>query len=207
MATRKKLDWEAIEREFRAGVLSIREIGAKHGCSDTAIRKRAKKDGWKRSLADKVRQRVREKMVRSEVCEPSASDEEVIEAAANRGFEVQQIHRRDIREAQVVLSSLTKQLAEYIENRDDIESQIEDETKDDSGTKRRNRMLKAVSLPSHAGVLRDLSVALKNLIPLERQAFSLDDEGGGISIDELLGLITKKNPQVASRVVEMLRDE
>lgn len=37
-------------------------------------------------------------------------------------------------------------------------------------------MLKAISLPSHAGVLRDLSTALKNLVPLERQAYNIKDE-------------------------------
>jgi len=36
-------------------------------------------------------------------------------------------------------------------------------------------MNRAVSLPSHAGVLRDLSTALKSLFPLEREALGLRD--------------------------------
>jgi len=53
--SRSKADWEAIEREYRAGQLSIREIGRKHGVSDTAVRKEAKARGWVRGEAAPVR--------------------------------------------------------------------------------------------------------------------------------------------------------
>jgi hypothetical protein len=45
-----KPDWDAIRRDFEAGELSIREIARREGISDTAIRKRAKADGWKSGL-------------------------------------------------------------------------------------------------------------------------------------------------------------
>jgi hypothetical protein len=35
-------DWEAIESAYRAGVLSLRDIGDKYGVTEGAIRKRAK---------------------------------------------------------------------------------------------------------------------------------------------------------------------
>jgi len=38
-------------------------------------------------------------------------------------------------------------------------------------------MLAAVALPSRAGVAATLAGALKTLIPLEREAFNLDDKG------------------------------
>lgn len=37
-----KPDWEAIESAYRAGVLSLRDIGDKYGVTEGAIRKRAK---------------------------------------------------------------------------------------------------------------------------------------------------------------------
>ena len=43
-------DWEAIHAEYRVDQLSIRMIGKVYDISDTAIRKRAKRDGWKRDL-------------------------------------------------------------------------------------------------------------------------------------------------------------
>jgi predicted DNA-binding protein YlxM (UPF0122 family) len=48
-------DWEAIEREYRAGQLSVREIARQYAVSEGAIRKRAKAEGWERALADVVR--------------------------------------------------------------------------------------------------------------------------------------------------------
>jgi hypothetical protein len=58
MTERKSVDWEAIEREYRAGQLTVVEIGRQHGLSHTAINKRAKRDGWTRNLADRVRKKV-----------------------------------------------------------------------------------------------------------------------------------------------------
>jgi predicted DNA-binding protein YlxM (UPF0122 family) len=52
-----KPDWEAIESAYHAGDLPIREIARQFGISDTAIRNRATKCGWKRvgSLRSEVR--------------------------------------------------------------------------------------------------------------------------------------------------------
>ena len=59
MDTKKPIDWEAIERDYRAGILSVREIGAKCGCTHTAINKRAKRDGWERDRAARQQEPVR----------------------------------------------------------------------------------------------------------------------------------------------------
>lgn len=45
---RSTANWSAIEREYRAGKLSVSKIAQKHGISHTAINKRAAKEGWKR---------------------------------------------------------------------------------------------------------------------------------------------------------------
>ena len=46
-----KLDWSAIYTDWCAGRLSNRELAAKHGCSEGAIRRRAKAEGWTRTAA------------------------------------------------------------------------------------------------------------------------------------------------------------
>nr|DAL11486.1 MAG TPA_asm: Mor transcription activator family [Caudoviricetes sp.] len=48
-------DWEAIESAYRAGVLSLRDIGDKYGVTEGAIRKRAKKFEWVRKASTQVR--------------------------------------------------------------------------------------------------------------------------------------------------------
>lgn len=110
MAKRKTYDWEAIEREFRAGVLSIRELGRKHGCSDTAIRKRAKKEGWERDLSAKVREKVRTKLVRSKVRTPNANDAQIVEEESDRVVDTLNLLRKDIVDLGKVESKLMKEL-------------------------------------------------------------------------------------------------
>ena len=48
-------DWEAIESAYRAGVLSLRDIGAQYGVTEGAIRKKAKKLEWVRKSGTQVR--------------------------------------------------------------------------------------------------------------------------------------------------------
>ena len=50
----KQPDWEAIERAYRAGLLSFREIASSQGITHVAINKRAKRDGWERNLKAKI---------------------------------------------------------------------------------------------------------------------------------------------------------
>lgn len=53
----KQPDWEAIERAYRAGALSIRTIADRNGVSDTAIRKKAKALGWERAFPSRSAKR------------------------------------------------------------------------------------------------------------------------------------------------------
>jgi hypothetical protein len=173
MTERKSVDWEAIEREYRAGQLTVVEIGRQHGLSHTAINKRAKRDGWTRNLADRVRKEVSARLV-SEKVSPEA-ERAAIEPAVARGVQVVREHRASIGRGQRLLSALFGELEEAAENRDEIEAAIEEETEDDDTGKRRAMMHRAVALPSRAGVIVNLSNALRTLVALERQAFNLGD--------------------------------
>ena len=42
------IDWLAIERDYRAGLLSLRALGQKHGCSHSTIANFAGRHGWTR---------------------------------------------------------------------------------------------------------------------------------------------------------------
>ena len=59
MTSKKQIDWEAVERDYRSGILSVREIGLANGCTHTAINKRAKRDGWERERAARQQEPVR----------------------------------------------------------------------------------------------------------------------------------------------------
>ena len=191
--TAKQPDWEAIERAYRAGALSIRTIADRNGISDTAIRKKAKASGWVRDLSEQVRKEVRNKLVRGEVrdgqCANPERDAEIVEEAAEEGATVVRSHRRDIRKASNLANLLMDDLLTTIQQRESIEDAIEEETRNDSNGMRRANMLGAVSLPSNAKTLFQLSSAMKNLQVLERQAFNLDDKEQSSDVDELSNLM------------------
>ena len=171
MIERKSVDWEAIEREYRAGQCSVAKIGRRFGISHPAILKRAKRDGWTRNLAAKVREAVTAKLVTSEVT-GAAGQRETIEAAAARVVQVVREHRTSIGRAQRLVDALFGELEEATGNRDEIEEAIEAERRDedkgkrrayDASSKRRAMMLRAVALPSRSAVIVNLSGALRTL--------------------------------------------
>ena len=45
---RRDIDWNAIERDYRASPLSLRELALKHGCSHSTIANFASRHGWLR---------------------------------------------------------------------------------------------------------------------------------------------------------------
>jgi hypothetical protein len=187
---RKDVDWAAIENAYRAGIRSIRQIAHEHGVTDKAVRNRAKKFKWTRDLTPRVRQRARE-MVRADSPQSShartaADDEAAVEQEATVAADVLRTHRKDIAQGRTLVIHMFGELHKENTQLDELQDTIIDETKGDRDGKRRNAMLKAISLPARAGVMRDLAGALSRLIPLERTAFSLDEEG---SKDDLAAAI------------------
>lgn len=182
MDTTKKgaTDWESIEKHYRAGVLSLREIAKQHGVTDTAIRKKAKGGEWQRDLTARVAERARAELVRTQVRSANAQDQvrterEIVTSAAATVVQVVREHRKDIAAGRGIVALLSAQLLDVAGQRDEFEAVIEEECAGDKTGERRGKLMKAISLPVHAATVRDLSTAMKNLIGLERQAFSIGD--------------------------------
>lgn len=201
MTERKPIDWQAIEREYRVGQLSLRALASKHSTTPGAISKKAKAKGWVQDASQEVRERTRAAMIKAPAVEKTAKEtldgnsvsnggntptQEDIEVAVQTNLAVISRHRRDISHGHRIVGLLFQQLEEAAQNRDEIEGAIAEECADDHTGQRKGRMLKAISLPVHAGVIRDLSTALKNLIPLERQAYNLDEVSSEESIEDRL---------------------
>lgn len=186
-------DWEAVERAYRAGVLSIREIAKLQGCSDTAIRKKATAAGWERDLSERVNEKVRSELVRSEVRTANPQTErEIVEVAAATVVQVVRSHRKAICENSALVDMLTKQLVDVAGSREDFEEAIEEMTADDRTAERRSRLMRAIALPTHASTAVNLVNARKTLIQMERQAFSIKDEAES-PVDEISTLLSAIN--------------
>ena len=66
-AKRPDVDWERVEFQYRAGILTLREIGAEHGMSHNSVDKRAKTRGWVRDLKAKIVAKAQELVDRAQV--------------------------------------------------------------------------------------------------------------------------------------------
>jgi hypothetical protein len=167
-----KADWEAIEREYRAGQLSVSEIARQHSISHTAVNKKAKAEGWTRNLVEAVRQVAEAKLVSDGVS--AETSREIVETSAARVVAVVRSHRQDIQTAREEASALLAELRDARLHLDVIEDAIE-ASGERSEAKR--RMRQAVSLGDRAATLRELSNSIHKIVSLERQAFAIDPKG------------------------------
>lgn len=176
MAKRSKIDWETIEKEYRAGQVSNVQIGKDHDVSETAIRKRAKKFGWEKDLSHKVRERVREKLVRAEVRTPNANDDEIVEEMSDRGVKLVNLHRKDIAALRELEAGLIAELSG-------------NPTKLYITQYQGNIIQQTVGLTAYerSAAANNLANVQHKRIALERESYNLDEKGA--SIEDVLAAL------------------
>jgi hypothetical protein len=182
MAQEKKPapDWERIEADYRAGVLSVREIAAAQGITHGAVNKRAKRDGWERDLSAKIKAKADALVSKREVStqvstEKADTDRAIVEANAEVIASVRLAHRKDISRSRALAMALLGELESQTENIDLFEQLGEMlRSPDDKGLDRLNDLYqKVISMPGRIDGIKKLSETLKNLIGLEREAYGL----------------------------------
>ena len=178
------LDWERIEVDYRAGLLSLREIAQQHGISHQAIAKRAKSSDWVKDLSAKIRLKaeslVAKTLVDSKVDRKKAStDKEIVQVNAQKVADVSISHRTDIQRARAINNNLLLELegqtgaenVALIQQLGEIMRQP-----DDKGQDRRNDLyLKIISLPERSKTMKTLADGMRVLVDMERQAYNMDD--------------------------------
>lgn len=179
-------DWEKIEADYRAGILSLREIAEAHpGTNHVAIARKAKREGWSRDLSAKIRAKadalVTERTVTADVtAERRVSERDIIDANAQAIVSVRLAHRKDIQRSRSITMRLLEELelqsgrenAELLEQLGELMRR-----EDDRGQDKLNDLYqKIISLPGRAKTMKDLGESLRVLVTLERQAFGLDDK-------------------------------
>jgi hypothetical protein len=179
-----KPDWERIEVEYRAGVLSLREIAELHpGVNHVAISRRSKREGWTQDLSAKIQAKaerlVTERVVTPDVTElRSVTEREVIDANAQRIADVRTRHRTDISRACTLAMAM---LGELEAETGELERMIRlgeqmFEPDEKTGRDRRNEIYtKVISSAGRIDNMKKLSETLKNLISMEREAYGIKD--------------------------------
>jgi hypothetical protein len=114
----KDVDWDAIEREYRAGVKTYREIGANFGISHCTIQKRANKEGWTRNLSERIKQKTAEKVIKAEVTRKvtKITEREIVESVAEQQAAVLLNERSDIMKLSGLYEKFRLELEDYPED-------------------------------------------------------------------------------------------
>lgn len=182
-AKRPAVDWESVEREYRAGIRSLRDIAGEFGCTETAIRKRAKRDEWERDLSAKVAAKaeslVRKNEVRKEVrTEAAISEREQINVSAQMLADKVLNQREDIKQARAIVQRLwaivDAELNHPVEFADLGELM---RAPDEFGQDKLNDMYRAaIGLPQQVKNVKLLADSLKVLIELERKVLRIKDD-------------------------------
>ncbi len=180
MAERKQVDWEGVERDYSAGLLSLRELADKYGVAESYIRKKANQKDWSRDLSAKIQSKA-EKLVRSEVVrsevrtEKAITEKEIIEVNAQAIVNIKLAHRGDIRKSKRIVNALFDELELTTDNRElfgQLGEMLRNES--DSGQDKLNDIYKKViSLPQRIDGVKKLTDALKTMIGLEREAYDI----------------------------------
>lgn len=189
-------DWERIEADYVAGVLSLREIARAAGITDTAIRKHAKRCGWERNLEPQIQAKadalVRRQQVRTEVRSQAAiSDRQIIEANAEYIARIRGEHRSDIKRLRDRVKLMMDELEDACEP--DLWASIralaapplidatpEERAKQDQRTEALiDALNRATGFAGRLAGLKVLADTLKTLIGVEREALGLDDKSAG----------------------------
>lgn len=175
-APRKPIDWEAVEQEYRAGQMSLREIGRKHGVNAGTIVKKAKKCEWIQDLSGKVRTETAARLAQAtpdgNTGGNSVASREAVKLAAARGVEVVLQHRVLASRAKRIVAGLLGELEAISEHLPDLEAEI-DATCGGDG-RQAIKAKEAISVASRSKSMRELAGSLETLVRVERQAFSLD---------------------------------
>jgi hypothetical protein len=177
----RDIDWDSVELHYRAGIRSLKSIGAEFGVTDAGIIRRAQKEGWVRDLRDRIKARTEEKLQKLNSPEKLVSEELVVESNANDQVRVSLENRDDVQRLLNLIYNLLSELEESTRNKPLFEQLgVLMEAPDEKGVDKLNEIYrKTISLPSRVKAMKDLTDALKTLIGLKRQAYGLADNANG----------------------------
>jgi hypothetical protein len=189
---RARVDWDAVERDYRAGKFTLRELGAKYGCDHAAIARKAKKDGWTQDLTKAVKAATKAALIQEAVTKAVNSGQQEVTktvlAAAELNKSVILKHRGELQEARTVAMELLSELRQSAMGAQNMELLAQilagegADPKDEAEA--RKAVAKALGIGSRVSSIKALSEAITKLHDGERKAFGLDAKEGEDAPDE-----------------------
>lgn len=187
----KRIDWEAVGREYRSGQLSVREIARNFGCSEGAVRAKARDRGWQRDLTDAARREARAKLVEGDPYS-AGNERQAVEEAGERGAQVVRVHRVQIERQRETADRLIGLIERFLDA-----AERPDVTKEDADT------MASKLFPGKgdgvASLVQAASSALDRLVRLERKAYHLDEDQGPTDDSDLVSRLEAAQKRAAER--------
>lgn len=193
----RNIDWEKVEKAYRRSKLNNTALAKKFNCAESSIRNHAKKGGWIKDherLAGMVKDSTKRMLATSTKHIPAVkpapddvmTDEEFVNQEAQQNANLINSHRNDIHKTRAVLDMMIRELAVCSTDPARLEEALETFASmqqlnmvDGAQVAAMRRYVKnALTLVNRAGMLRNLTTAMTNLITLERQAHDLDKTDG-----------------------------
>lgn len=170
---RARVDWDAVEPHYRAGIRSLRDIGEEFGCSDAAIVKHATKNAWTRNLKAKVDAKADAKLAAALVAteradQPAAKLTEAIrvEVEAEVQARVRHSHRTDINLSKGIANRFLKILLGL-----EVTEAPSDARK--ASRKSATNLPAMVTLKEASSIFKQLVDAQRTLVSMEREAYGI----------------------------------
>lgn len=197
------VDWLIVEKDYRAGIKTLRKIADEHGVTHGAINKRAKRDGWDRDLSGKIHAKaeslVSKAAVSNEVSEEKlVTERQIIEANAHAVAHVDLTNRKDVLRGMDVSRQHIEELAALNDPtfRERLEwlGQIMDESGKDEETGRDvkdkvNELYRyIIDMPGRVKMAKEVAAAVGVYVPMMRKIYKLDAEAnsGASAVEDLL---------------------
>ncbi len=185
MAKMVRLPWEEIDAALIAGALSVEEIADRWHCAGGTIRKRRlllERNGTFQRISARAQSKLaRERALLATLDQP-VSTHQAFAVRVNTVVQIVREHQQDIGRGRAVVRALLVQLAEALATREELQQQavaeserIGPEGERTVDQRRRDKFMRAISLPEHAATADRLASALEKLTRLERQAFAIPD--------------------------------
>lgn len=171
---RSVIDWEKVERDYRAGIMSLREIGEANGCSHVAVSKRAKAEAWPRDLKAKIQAKADAlvNMAQVNAGVNAARESETVEAGAALIASVRLGHRQDIVRARSLAMKLLGELEVQTDSGDLLE-QLEAAVSADGSDGASKVFQRVISTSGRIDSAKKIAEAMKVLITMEREAYGI----------------------------------
>ena len=183
VARKRRTDWDAVERDYRTGRFTLRELETKYEVNNSTISRRADKHGWTQDLSTAIKQATNAKLIQSIVAAECSTAQQnaadTVLAAAEVNKQVILGHRTGLLELTSVKRTLLGQIQQAAALLPDLAEVIEMvRNPDDNGIDRANDALrKAMSRSALVDDLKKLADVDEKVRKGEREAFGLDDVG------------------------------